>query len=1799
MKTDNHIAIIGMDGIFPEADTLVQFYANLLNGRDSVRELSANRKRFSVLDPSLNYRRHGSLDRVDLFDHPFFGIPKAEADLMDPQQRLLLQLSSGAIENGGYRLSELAGSRTGVFLSASHPTYDKLMDTYEANAVIGNMNAAIAGRIGYLLDLHGPALMIDTACSSSLVAIIEACKNLLAGWVDYALAGGISLNMFFPVRQGEGGLQEVEGADEKCKAFDQSANGIVGGEGGGIVVLKRLADALRDGDTIQAVIRGFASNQDGRRAVGLTAPSPVAQTEVLLAAWQQADIDPATLTAMEAHGTGTKLGDPIELRALRDAFAQHTSDRQFCAIGSLKTNIGHLDSAAGVGGLIKAVLSLKNRQLFPSLHYQTPNPLIDLGPTALVVNDRLTSWNPPANTPRRMGVSAFGLSGTNAHVVLEEAPTLPISTLQTTPEPGYLLTLSAKTPGALARYCQQVADHLNQHQPTLADLCYTLNRGRDTYAYRAAFVADGTPGLMAQLTADRPTNPEKQASRPTVLLFSGDGQRDDAWTDQLGNHPVFASHWRACLDQLSDNSLTDTLWLFVSQYALFHCLHSLGIDTRYRVGHGVGNLVVAVLDGSLSLADGLQRAAHFSQPLDGPNADKLAAYLAQLGQPLLLDMSRGGSLLALTAPLPGLASVCLPDATNPQWPLHLLGQYMERGGQIDWAKHYAGQNHRRLEAPTYPFDPIRCWHCDPAPDVPNTANWLFDTSWETYAPAQPQRADLREQTWLLLMDQQGVGEELATQLSNKKNRVIRVYAGDCFEDLGHDQFSISLANEADYQQLAVQLEQTNSMPDGIVHLTQCNPAVAGFDVRDGGLFSQFLLVKAFGGWLAQRSVRLVLASANAYSIRPTDTVSYPERAASFGFFRGVLAEYEQTNGTCIDLSLTTETASEAARSLWQEMQLDNDLMVSGYRTGQRYVPVLKKAVGPAGHTPPTLVKQGVYVLTGGSSGIGYEIARSMVARQTICLVVVGRSPMPTDPRQPSPDPAIRQRQERLQHLTATGSAVHYYQVDTADEAAMTDLCATISAEHGPIRGIIHAAAQPGAKSIQHNTLPEFRQVFDSRVAATRAFVAHAQQHRLDFLVIFSSISGVLPVTTRKADYAAGCTLVDALVRQQAATVPGLTLINWCDWQETGMSWRISDDPATYATRPAFLHLKSVEGIAVFEQIMRAGLGTVTPFGNAELATPRDLDYLAGNPFVGIRPAVFDTTIIAQPAPKRPVSAPAPAMLNLLPDGATATEQALAQIWAEVLKQTDFSPDDDFFDIGGQSLTGFSVIRRIEKQFGIELEIDDLFDHGTLRELAAQIDQRKPATPAQPVLPTADAGIPIAPKQPHYPLSRAQEQLWLLGELPEEWVAYNEVKVYQLDGPLNRVALEKAFDALLDRHEMLRTHLVMIDGWPRQQPIAPAEATGYLIFRDLRSSANPQRRAEEAVATDRLTPFARQNALMIRVQVLQLAEELHWLLCTVHHLISDGWSTGILIRDLSALYNAFGQGQPNPLIPLPMQFKDWVVWQQSESGQQQTEAAKQHWLSQFDRPVPALNLPLDYPRPLLRDHDGQAIQLALGTRVSAQLKSLAQQHDCTLFTVLLATYASWLYHCTGQTELVVGYPTAGRHHPDLENQVGFYLNMNAIRLQFDPDESFVDLLHHTREGLLRNLQHQQYPIDQLIDNLNLGRHPNRHPLFDVMIDLADFNASTGANAQPTLTDLHISYEEPSQSFSRFDLSLQAYNEPDAIYLTLQYALDIFAPNTIDQLADHLRTIAHRIGATPDQSIEELCFDEMPAFPAIGA
>jgi amino acid adenylation domain-containing protein len=560
-RIDRSVAIIGMQGRFPKAADLEQFWRNLRDGVEAVsffseEEMLARGVDLKRLRDPAYVRATAALEDSEWFDAAFFGFSPREAEIMDPQHRLFLECAWEAMEDAGYDPEQQSGA-IGVFAGVSMNRYwlnlsanPELMATQGGFPVLlGNDKDFLATRVSYKLNLRGPSINVQTACSTSLVAVHLACQSLLGGECDMALAGGVSVN----ARQGLGYLYTGEGIaspDGHCRAFDVDAQGTLSGNGLGIVVLKRLEDALAEGDSVRAIIRGSAINNDGSLKVSYMAPSVEGQANVIAEALSLAGVDPASVTCVEAHGTGTELGDLIEISALTEAFRLSTRNCGFCAIGSVKTNIGHLDAASGIAGLIKTVLSLQHGEVPPSLNLRQPNPRIDFANSPFYVNTQLASW-PASDMPRRAGVSSFGAGGTNAHVVLEEAPAADPSSPA---GPWQLLVLSAATASALEACTDQLAAHVATHpEANLADVAWTCQVGRRRLAHRRILVCRDTADAARALRDRDPArcflNIEERTDRPVTFLFPGLGdQHLDMARGLYETEPTF----RAEVDQSCD-----------------------------------------------------------------------------------------------------------------------------------------------------------------------------------------------------------------------------------------------------------------------------------------------------------------------------------------------------------------------------------------------------------------------------------------------------------------------------------------------------------------------------------------------------------------------------------------------------------------------------------------------------------------------------------------------------------------------------------------------------------------------------------------------------------------------------------------------------------------------------------------------------------------------------------------------------------------------------------------------------------------------------------------------------------------------------------------------------------------------------------------------------------------------------------------------------------------------------------------------------------------------------------------------
>lgn len=701
LNIENSIAIIGMDGRFPGAKNINEFWDNLKNGRESITHLSDDQLIAIKIDKTIiddpNYVKAGAfLEDIDLFDANFFGYNPKEASAIDPQQRIFLECAYSALENAGYNPDNYAG-KIGIFAGVGQNNYllfnlneDFFQTASGYQTLIGNEKDFLTTRISYLLNLKGISLDLQTACSTSLVATSMACQSLLTYQSDMALAGGISIASLKKTGYlyQEGGILSPDG---HCRAFDAKAQGTVPGSGVGVVVLKRLEDAMADGDRIDAIIRGSAINNDGSGKIGYTAPSIEGQAEVVAEALALAEVEPETISYIETHGTGTTLGDPIEIAALNQVFRDNTVKKDYCALGSVKTNIGHLDAASGITGLIKTVLALKHQQIPPNLHFQQPNPKIDFANSPFYVNTQLQEWKTPG-CPRRAGVSSFGIGGTNAHVVLEEAPVREMGRVrdEETKIKSNLLVLSAKSESALETATDNLVEHLNSHpELDLADVAYTLQVGRREFNYRRTVVGKDLEDVAITLQTRDPQRvltycTQQQHQQSIVFMFPGQGsQYVDMGKELYETEPVFREWIDRCSELLKSeleldlrsllypedlelNTATDKLKqtqiaqpaIFTIEYALGQLWISWGIKPEAAIGHSIGEYVAATIAGVMSLEDALHLVALRGRMMQQmPTGSMLAVSLPEAEVTALLNEEL--FLAAVNAP-----SLCVISGTD-------------------------------------------------------------------------------------------------------------------------------------------------------------------------------------------------------------------------------------------------------------------------------------------------------------------------------------------------------------------------------------------------------------------------------------------------------------------------------------------------------------------------------------------------------------------------------------------------------------------------------------------------------------------------------------------------------------------------------------------------------------------------------------------------------------------------------------------------------------------------------------------------------------------------------------------------------------------------------------------------------------------------------------------------------------------------------------------------------------------------------------------------------------------------------
>jgi acyl transferase domain-containing protein len=1388
---DTALALIGLSGRFPGARGVEAFWRNIAGGVKSIRRFSDEELLAAGIEPALlqrpNYVKAGTvIEDIDRFDATFFGFTPREAEIMDPQHRLFLECAWEALESAAYDperyqglIGVFAGSAISMYLlDHVYPNPEVINRVGRLQASIGNDRDSLASTVSYKLNLKGPSFAVQTFCSTSLVAVHLACQSLLNYECDIALAGGVAIAL--PQVSGylyeEGGILSPDG---ECRTFDARGRGSVMGNGLGVVTLKRFQEAVDDGDYIYAVVLGSALNNDGSQRVSYTAPGLDGQTGVIAEALGHSGVDVESIGYIEAHGTATELGDAVELAAMIKAFGAKTRKKQFCAIGSVKPNVGHLDRAAGVTGLIKTALALHHKQLPPSLNFESASPDIDLANSPFYVNIALRDWpRREDGAPRRAGVSSFGLGGTNVHMTLEEAPQREPSAPS---RPWQLLPLSAKTATALETMTANLAAYLKTHEAVLSDVAYTLQVGRGIFAHRRAVLCRDRDEAIAALESADPqrvfTLHDPYRDRPVVFLFPGSG----AWSIEViqelsAQETVFREAMNRCRNFLKrrfDLNLDDMLQeqpvqsagaLFAVEYALAQLLISWGIRPSAMQGVGLGERVAACLSGVLSLEDALTQVADRDQLVEEQSLESLHETLAAEAPDSLLLEIGSGLLRALNkqhliderVSLPAL-SVGADRRSGQEFLLETLGRLWLAGVTIDWAGFYANERPSRLPLPAYPFERQRYWieakklaaqnahetSTTPAvsnaaigiegelPRIPDITDWFFLPSWKLTLPPDRFAPDdfwSREHCWLVFRDEQPVGSRVIDALRQHGQQVIAVTPGTGFAKNGEGSYTVQPDRRSDYENLLKDLRSQGKTPTHVAHLwTVSVPGVASLDeTLNRGFHSLIALAQALGDLGLEHTCDITIISNEMQQVSDSDQLC-PAKAAVIGPCRVIPQEYANLRCRSIDI-VPCESVGQAERVLiaqiMEELASEPRDVIVALRNGQRWAQIFEPvALRSEGRHTPRLREGGVYLITGGLGGIGLAMAQYLARSVQARLVLISRSGLP--PRSEWPrileargdEQGVGRQVRIVQEMEAAGTEILALAADVTNEAQMRAVVQQTLTRFGRVDGVLHTAGVPGIGLMQLKTPEQAGRVLAPKVQGTLVLERVLQNVPVDFLALFSSMTSTTGGGPGQVDYCAANAFLDAYARQHAAE-HGLTVaIDWGEWQ-----WNAWEEGLTGydAAAQTFFRAHRQEFGISFEEGAEA-LGRILAY-DLPLVVVSTQDFRA----VAEVSKQFTAAAMLQRTRESHQSQemhPRPALGSSYTAPGNELEQQIAAVWEDLLGIAPVGMEDNFFELGGNSLTGIDLMARLRKTLQAEtLAAHILYEAPTVSALARYVER---------------------------------------------------------------------------------------------------------------------------------------------------------------------------------------------------------------------------------------------------------------------------------------------------------------------------------------------------------------------------------------------------------------------------------------------------------------------------------------------
>jgi acyl transferase domain-containing protein/pimeloyl-ACP methyl ester carboxylesterase/acyl carrier protein len=1418
------IAIIGISGRLPQSRDLNEFWNNISQGRDCITEIPE--RLWNWRDywhpergaPGRSYSKWGGfIEDSDRFDPLFFGISNAVAEELDPQERLFLETMHHTFEDAGYTRESMRGKRVGLYVSAMWGPYQHYG---AADASTDSSFASIANRASYFFDLKGPSIALDTTCSGSLTTLHLACESLRRGETDLAVAGGVNVTSH-PHKYLVLSRTGFASTDGRCRSFGAGGNGYVPGDGVGAVLLKPLATAIADGDRIHAIIKATAINHGGRSS-GYTVPSADAQATLIESALAKAGIHPRTVTCIEAHAPGTALGDPIEVRALTNAFRKQTADSGFCAIGSVKSNIGHLESAAGFASLAKVVLQLRHRQIAPSIHADTVNPNIRFEDTPFRLQRELAPWPAPVvdcdgdrhRYPRRAGISSFGAGGSNAHVILEEF-TAPAS--HRVPNAEVLIILSAKTEERL----RVVIENLLR------------------------FVEHGLVPRDADAAADLPIAERilerlSDATRIRAALLDERDRLDDLLPDSRAREAFLSDvQTELGLGRIGDTSTIEDLIAAAAQ----------------REGHAAassGDPQILLEQIAYTLQVGREAMQY--------RFATLVRSLRELEARLRAHLS-GDTALPLTwrDKVPNAAASLAARAEEREYIVRLvasrrherLGQLWCSGVPVPWTDLYDDPKPARIALPSYPFARERCWVERSAYPATTTsvASDAVERAWigdgdlrrlvyrERWRPAPVESASAATApaaaTTLLVYPREAAFLAAALKRLLPPGDVFEVILGIRTELLAQQSWEIDVGDERALATCLAHVRRVDTVYFlGAFHSADWQPATeSAFDhLQSQSILTLYRLVKVLARPEGEAAPRLKILINHAMSVVDEERIQ-PYTAAVLGFARGIAREHPELGVKIIDVNIAAEgerSASELIAVLRHAVDgggSDREIAVRG---GRRYIRELHPYDLDA-TAEPVFRRNGAYVLVGGAGVVGRQLSQYLARSLSARLTWIGRRAMNDEIT------------AQLAKVECLGGRARYVSADAADESQLRAAIDAIVRDDGAIDGVLHLTMLHDVTRIDNLTEEQMRRMIDSKVASTRALHAVLRHHQPGFVALFSSAEAYVGNVGWSA-YAGACSFQDAYARHWSQEVPyPVVAVNWGYWE--GMPLEVSEMFAANGIH----QLPIAAAVSVLERAVASRTTQLIAL-NVE---NRVLERMSIMPRAEAeaRPQEPHLPIVAPPVRIATRATPAPVVVSALAAAADAPSHervtsALGDLLSSVLKieRSRIETDVDLLNYGIDSLTVVALHKTLEAKTGA-LPATLFITLSTLDAVATHLLEQHPAAAR------ALAGVPA-------PVSANGSNATLLARTSSSgaWPYLEEYGTRYREGRLEQAATPTTLQALATGDGALTHYTIGTRASKRVEVLAAGSGIPVLVLTAVGLTAPTWRHQLVSPLTNRMRFF---------------------------------------------------------------------------------------------------------------------------------------------------------------------------------------------------------------------------------------------------------------------------------------------------------------------------------------------------------